>query len=162
MAENIECISNYEGAQSKMIVWAHNLHVDNKFMGGILKKDYGDQYYIIGFDFNKGSFRARNLEDKHKVETLMVGNAWKNSSGEVFSRLNIPAFFIDMQMAVKSNSIAAPFFTKKILQRVVGAEFSNKREPGYYFYDRLYDNYDGLIFVNSTTATQTIQGFQPL
>jgi erythromycin esterase len=154
MAENIEWISNYEGPQSKMIVWAHNTHVDNRFMGAVLKKAYGDQYYIMGFDFNKGSFRARNLEDKHKVETLTVGNAWNGSSGDVFSRLNIPAFFIDMEKAVKTNSIAAPLFTKKILQRVVGAEFSNKRELQYYFYDTLYDNYDGLIFVNSTTATQ--------
>ena len=157
MSENIEWILNYEGAQSKMIVWAHNAHVDNKFMGAILKKDYQEQYYIIGFDFNKGSFRARNQEDKDKVETLTVGNAWKNSSGEVFSRLNIPAFFIDMEKAVKTNSIAAPFFTKKILQRIVGAEFSNKNELRFYFYDHLYDNYDGLIFVNYTTATQPMQ-----
>jgi erythromycin esterase len=157
MAENIDWILNYEGAQSKMIVWAHDAHVGNWFMGAILKKTYEDQYYIIGFDFNKGSFRARNQEDKDKVETLTVGNAWKNSSGDVFSRLDIPAFFIDMETAVKTNSIAAPFFTKKILQRTIGAEFSNKHEQRFYVYDNLYNDYDGLIFVNYTTATQALE-----
>jgi erythromycin esterase len=157
MAENMEWILNYGGTQSKMIIWGHNLHVGNQYMGVIIKKDFQNQYYIIGFDFNKGSFRARNLEDADKVETLSVGNAWNGSSGAIFSRLNMPAFFIDMESAVKTNSIAAPFFTRKILQRIVGAEFNNKTEQRFYLYQPLYNTYDGLIFVNSTTATQAIK-----
>lgn len=70
MAENCEWIYNYEH-KNKMIIWAHNLHVaknitrDNNLpMGYYLNQKFSDTFYTIGFDFNKGEFRAYNTEAK--------------------------------------------------------------------------------------------------
>lgn len=159
MAENIEWILEHEGPDSKIMLWAHNYHVSknagintNKTMGSYLKKFYKDQYYVIGFDFNKGSFRAVDAR-VGKLKIFTVPEAKEGSSGHVFSGLNIPEFFIDIEQAVKTNSPAKKFFTKKITQRSIGAAFSMEWKNGSYIQDPLYDYYDGLIFVNEITAT---------
>ncbi len=159
MAENIEWILEHEGPDSKIMLWAHNYHVSknagintNKTMGSYLKKLYKDQYYVIGFDFNKGSFRAVDAR-VGKLKTFTVPEAKEGSSGHFFSSLNMPEFFIDMENAVKTNSSAKKFFTRKITQRTARAAFSMEWKNGGYIQDPLYDYYDGLIFVNETTAT---------
>jgi len=160
MAENIEWILRHEGDDSKMLVWAHNAHVSKTgqyfdSMGQHLKKMYGQQYYVIGFDFNKGTFRARDITPAAKMElkSFNVAGAENGSTGQLFSTLNIPAFFVDMENPVKTNTVAKKFFTKKIRQRSAGAGFSTDHEKLFYIDVPLYDQYDGLVFINETTAT---------
>ncbi len=159
MAENIEWILEHEGPESKIMLWAHNYHVSknegintNKTMGSYLKKLYKDQYYVIGFDFNKGSFRAVDTKS-YKLKIFTVPEAKDGFSSYFFSKLNIPEFFIDIEKTVRTNSPAKIFFTKSITQRLIGATFNMDREKETYIKDPLYDYYDGLIFVNETTAT---------
>ncbi|RYE30143.1 MAG: erythromycin esterase family protein [Sphingobacteriaceae bacterium] len=163
MAENIAWILEHEGPESKMMLWAHNYHVSknegintNKTMGSYLKKQYKDQYYVIGFDFNKGSFRAVDVKS-YKLKVFTVPEAKKGSSGYFFSGLNMPLFFIDMESAVKTGFPAKNIFTKSINQRSTGATFNMDWETKTYIKDPLYDYYDGLIFINKTTATTLIK-----
>ncbi|RYY07403.1 MAG: erythromycin esterase family protein [Sphingobacteriaceae bacterium] len=163
MAENIEWILEHEGPESKMMLWAHNYHVSknegintNKTMGSYLKKLYKDQYYVIGFDFNKGSFRAVDAQTR-KLKNFTVSEAKANSSGLFFAGLNMPEFFIDIEKAVKTNSPAKKFFARKIAQRSLGSTFNTDWKNGSYIIDPLYDYYDGLIFVNETTATMPLK-----
>jgi erythromycin esterase len=161
MAENAEWILDYEGPESKMMIWAHNYHISKtnisaKRMGYYLKKNYQDQYYCIGFDFNKGSFRAVDTKT-NKLKTFTVPEANVGSSGNFFSTLNMPEFFVDMEKAVKANSPAKSLFTKRITQRSTGAVFNMDKEKDTYLLDPLYEYYDGLIFVNETTATMPIK-----
>ncbi len=59
MAENIRWIRDQEGAEAKMIIWAHNLHVaTNTIMGNNLRKMYGNDMFVFGFAFNQGTFQA--------------------------------------------------------------------------------------------------------
>jgi erythromycin esterase len=157
MAENIEWILDHEGKDNKMLVWAHNGHVSKagKYfdsMGQRLEKMYNGQYYVIGFDFNKGSFRAWDFKTK-QMKVFTVTDAEKGSSGLLFSGLNRPAFFIDIEKAVQTKSAAKQFFSEKIRQRAAGASFSMDSEKFYYEDGPFYSEYDGLIFVNETSAT---------
>lgn len=154
MAENIEWISKYEGPESKIMLCAHNGHISKDDMGSYLKKDYKDQYYAIGFDFNKGSFRAIDIDKSHHTPPFFtVNEAKKGSSGELFNKLNIPAFFIDVEKAIKPNSAAKSFFNKNIEQRNIGWGFSTAKEKNFYSGGSIYSKFDGLIFINATTPT---------
>jgi len=161
MAENIQWILNHEGIDSKIMLWAHNGHIskstfsakyESKAMGYHLKEIYGEEYYPIGFDFNKGSFTAigDNGLSVYSVDAII-----KNSTGEVFSRLEKPSFFIDMKNLM-NNDIAKKFFTKRIWRRYIGGAFTPKHKYSYYTREPLFNDFDGLIFINKITASQPI------
>jgi len=62
MAGNIHWILDHEGAGTKMVIWAHNLHVaTTTIMGSDLRKMYGNDMFVFGFAFNRGSFQASEL-----------------------------------------------------------------------------------------------------
>jgi len=156
MAENVEWVLKYEGPKSKMMIWAHNGHIEKSdmMMGSYLKRAYKDDYYAIGFDFNKGTFRATDMTDHRGVVQFTVGDAEKGSTSFLFSQLNIPAFFIDIENAVKTGSPAKSFFIKSIKHRSISAGYSSKWESTQYLSNPLYDCFDGLIFINDTKPTQ--------
>jgi erythromycin esterase len=59
MTDNIRWILDHEGAETKMVIWAHNLHVATHTPMGInLRKMYGNELFVFGFAFNQGSFQA--------------------------------------------------------------------------------------------------------
>jgi len=158
MAENIQWILNYEGADSKIMLWAHNRHIDKyggsfSSLGTHLKTEYNDQYYAIGFDFNKGSFNAFDPKSS-TIKVFTVLNSREGSSGDFFSRTGLPVFFIDIEKAVKTNSDLEKFFTKNIYQRNIGGGYDpSTDENKSYFNEPLSKLYDGLIFVDKTSAT---------
>jgi len=157
MAENIEWVLNFEGPASKIMIWAHNGHISKTGMGSYLKRAYQAQYYAIGFDFNKGGFRAIDLSNgRYKLSTFTVDDAEPGSSGNVFSQLNIARFFIDIEGLEKTRSAARYYFTTKLRQRGIGAGFNTEQEGLFYLKLPLFDEYDGLIFINETTPTQTM------
>jgi len=59
MTDNIRWILDHEGAGTKMVIWAHNLHVATHTpMGSSLRKMYGNDLFVFGFAFNQGAFQA--------------------------------------------------------------------------------------------------------
>ena len=158
MAENIQWILDHEGANSKIMIWAHNRHID-KFggnfsnLGSHLKNLYNDQYYAIGFDFNSGSFNAFDTKTSG-VKTFTVQFSKPGSSGRLFDEIGLPVFFINMEELVKTNPDLKKFFSKNIYQRDIGAGYDPSLDDNRsYFNWPLYKLYDGLIFVDKTTAT---------
>ncbi len=158
MAENVEWILNHEGPNSKMMIWAHNGHINKipECMGGYLKDSLKDQYYAIGFDFNKGGFRSVDMKES-KLKDFVVGDAVKGSTGEFFSQLNIPIFFIDIEGIEKSNNPAISLMNKKMPGRSVGSGFDPDHEARFYEKESLNTRFDGLIFINEVTAAAGIK-----
>jgi erythromycin esterase len=105
MAENVNWLLNFEGADSKIILWAHNGHIqkikydlkrrDHYRMGMELKKRFGGQYYAVGFDFDKGSFSAVNYTNGAKFEPCTVINEDSSSFASQFKEVSHACFFID-------------------------------------------------------------------
>jgi erythromycin esterase len=64
MAANVEWIYASSKENNKMLVWAHNSHIQKtnqssmrkSSIGYYLNNSFGKQAYFIGFDFNKGTF----------------------------------------------------------------------------------------------------------
>lgn len=68
MANNLFHILDIDEDVEKVVVWEHNVHVSvgepetgEPNMGYELRNKYGDAYYALGFEFNKGSYQSRIL-----------------------------------------------------------------------------------------------------
>ncbi|HYC93647.1 MAG TPA: erythromycin esterase family protein, partial [Thermoanaerobaculia bacterium] len=61
MAENVEWLADVAHPGEKLVLWAHNGHVsaDNAFrMGSVLRRRFGSDMVIVGFDFDRGGFTS--------------------------------------------------------------------------------------------------------
>jgi erythromycin esterase len=62
MAKNTLWTSDLFGGNTKVVLWAHNMHVANYSaygsIGFHLREELKDDYQIVGFSFSKGSFTA--------------------------------------------------------------------------------------------------------
>lgn len=170
MAENVKWILDHEGEDSKIMLWAHNVHVakgtDNfngsnpeyaegnvKRMGSNLYDMYKDKMYVIGFEFNKGDFRA-NFTNKENGKTVngkcTLQAAKEGSAAYIFSKVN-PLFFIDFKNCEK-DSYAKSTLSNPIACHSIGAVFSGEAVS---FKPEVLDiRYDGLIFVDTTNAAE--------
>lgn len=77
-ANNLIEIIHSEAADTKFIIWDHNLHIgvgmpsqEDKVIpnfGYDLREKFGDQYYAIGFEFGSGEYLAREIQ----ADTFML------------------------------------------------------------------------------------------
>jgi len=164
MAENCEWIYNFTG-ESKMIVWAHNLHIakditknNNLPMGYYLSQKYPNEYYAIGFGFNSGSFRAYHTEKKKIMICTVPEVSIKNSSDYVFGQCAVPNFILDFKSA-QVNPTINEFLNKNIYSRAIGAQYNPKKDEngGKVSNQKLIKMYDAIIFIDNTTAVSPIR-----
>jgi erythromycin esterase len=166
MKKNIDWIINFEGGDTKIMLWAHNAHVEYatwftsnsdrqfKMMGLRLKETYKEQLYTIGFDFNRGEFYANaSVGDKKLKLTLFeIGTAPKDWLAWQFSQAGKELLFTDFANAVGNESVK-DWLEQRHKIRMVGALFFEefKSDPhNYYSPCYLSKSFDGLIFVNNT------------
>ncbi|HBS85612.1 MAG: hypothetical protein A2W91_14385 [Bacteroidetes bacterium GWF2_38_335] len=174
MAYNIVSIQNLENA--KMFIWAHNGHINidhspsfNKQlgtpMGGFLKKAFGQNYYSIGFTFNRGFFHAvvyvKNLKKddndypiteknwNYDLKECYVPVYKKNTFTKELSRIEIENFFIDIRYS--SNAL----FSKPFSSYSIGAVFINKKLNSQLIYAK--KQFDGLIYIDRSTSAIPIK-----
>ncbi len=148
------------------LVWAHNGHAAHfestdgwRTMGHYLRESLGEDYYAIGFEFNRGSFVAPAGGDLPVLRSV----ALEHLGGLVFSEYLLPPapseslafrlsqareddYFVDLRAAP---AVVRSFFESNRNLQSYGATPPHK--------DRQYEQYaplqlifDGLIFVETT------------
>lgn len=156
MAQNILWLSGT--GKEKMFVWAHNGHIcksPNPFemrdqpMGMYLDSMFGTGYYAIGFEFNKGSFRALNPKTQ-VTEEYSVPEYKKNNLTNILAKTGEDAFFIDLKGSCNK------LFTTHQSGYYIGAVFIPALWERYSKKLILKKQFDGLIFVNSTSSAVAI------
>ncbi len=149
MAENVKWILN-KNPQSKIILWAHNGHIEETGgrMGGFLKKEFGDDYYNIGFLSNSGTYTACNQQKELSNKNQM--NVTNPGSFEYsFHKTGLPCFYFDFKL-VNKNIEESKWLTKTMDYRNIGAmAMTNEFE-----YVKLSKLYDAIIYIDSTTASE--------
>jgi erythromycin esterase len=165
MKKNIEWILEHEGSNSKVLVWAHNLHVmyDSlpwkgkgyfKLMGLCLKDSYRDELYTIGFDFNKGRFLANRPMGLGKKELTVydIASAPSGTLANTLSKVPSNMFFIDIATAAKYKAIRDKWHGSVLMRNIGGMipEVCVIEQSCSFVPLPLLNAYDGLIFVNET------------
>jgi erythromycin esterase len=166
MTENLMYLIDQARPDEKFIVWQHNGHISleglwegEPNLGYALRAKFGHRYFAFGFEFGEGSFQSRmalpdaSLGDLKKITLLPppIGSLpW------YLSRADVGALILNLSapsgQAVVERWLQAP-------QTVHNA--------GWVYDDNIYHEwsvakkYDGLIYVDKTTATRpTKNGLQ--
>lgn len=156
MAENVRWIADHNPG-SKIILWAHNLHVTRgvnlgyRPMGSFLAEWYGAQYLNFGFAFDRGSFRAVDLNKK--LHEFSVGEAPEASLDSVLAKTGIPVFVLDLRQ-LPSQGAVAEWAQQPHLTRSIGAVYSEQSGRNYLISMKAQEWYDILVFINETTAAK--------
>lgn len=160
MAENINKLSQV--LQLKLVVWAHNMHIakgsgeyKKKTMGMHLSELWGKKYYALGFGFNQGQFAASNSQTR-SLEVFDAPPTRYDASDAFFAKAHHPNFIIDFRN-IKENTALAPFIHDKTVSRTIGGSYNPEQDSSRFYYKQvLSKQYDGLIFIRTTTASKIL------
>jgi erythromycin esterase len=146
---------------TKAFVWAHNEHINKKDMAGYkietlgsrLKKQFGANYYSVGFDFGSGKLTGYNIKNGKNLGRVIriLDKPYKNTYAQTLIKAQPDVYFIDMAQAIGNNT-ASKFFSTKMQQLFLGG-------PGFdpdnifLFKRKLAEVYDGIIFVKHISPT---------
>ena len=144
MAENVGWILDHAPADSKIVLWAHNGHVTKTptLMGKYLEDRYGDDMYVLGFNFGRGRYNAVSRQGliSHEAHPPVQG-----SLESLFQETGMPMFILDL----RHNSGPAKWFREPRLVQSHGSIASHCA-----FYPSIAtEDYDGLIWIDQTTPS---------
>ncbi|MGH9842088.1 MAG: erythromycin esterase family protein, partial [Blastocatellia bacterium] len=131
MAENIEYLMKTEGPGTKMVVWAHNAHIQtgsygqNPAVGGYLRKFFGEAYYALGFSFNEGGFQSRDVSEKGRgaLTEFTLSPAPAGYIDWYFARPGIANYVVDFRGAPKEGKVAQ-WLLSTLPMRSIGSVFA--------------------------------------
>lgn len=159
MAENITWIRDQAGPNAKIVLWAHNGHINSvpPWMGGYLRTSFGADYVNLGFAFGRGTFTAVTQTGT----TLGLLSTWsaslipKSSIEAAFDATTKPRLLLDMRKITSGGAAAAPL-GGPISMRSIGSTFDQQRESAYFSFQRFPDDFDLMIYLATTTASVTL------
>jgi erythromycin esterase len=167
MAENTAWWHDTYAPGSKMVLWAHNMHISKirGWMGDHLSKRYGAGYLNVGQTFGTGSFNALlgipapDTLPSLRSHTLIT---YRDESIEsVFLGTKLPRLIFDARRARTENSASTATLSLPMSIRAIGAVF-NPRIPtsGYAMPLNLKHDYDLIVWFETTTASGLLT-FEP-
>jgi erythromycin esterase len=158
MAENTLAILEENGPESRIVIWAHNIHISGREgkAGDYLRRELGDEAYLIGFAFNEGSFNSRT----GVVDTFSVGPVPRNHYAYPLAQVSdSPVRFMDLATVAQADEELAAWLTTPQLSRnfaelyhvarVLPAQSHLKAELPVLF--------DALLYVEQSTPTDVLE-----
>ena len=146
MAENVKWIYAGLKENSKILVWAHNSHIQKASqsrmrkeisMGHFLLNWFGESAYFIGFDFNKGTF----IFPHPSAELVSVFEEESHDFARILDEKNYDLCFIPFTDA-----------NQQTLNDEVGMRYNS-----YLMEHKYTDLYDAIFFVNEVTPTNVLK-----
>jgi erythromycin esterase len=165
MADNIRWILNQEGPETKMVIWAHNLHVaTNTTMGNNLHKMFGSDMFVFGFAFNQGSFQASEYpvgyiqyllfpseKGVHPFTVSSFQSKISTSLDGILAEAGLKYAVLNLQAMPKDGPVAK-WFGEGQLTRNIGSVYIDIYGTGV-SKQLLPQIYDALFFVEKSTAS---------
>ena len=165
MAKNIEFIVNSEGSNSRVIVWAHDMHVSSanmgarmSAMGSYLRQVYGNGYYALGATFGQGAFQSMNMDPEDQQRKGLIefslGPAEAGSIDWYFALPKMKDYLVDFRSSPKTPEITQWLNTSHMI-RSIGSGFSYKW-PWWQYTEPtvLQKRFDGMVFIEAVTRAR--------
>ncbi len=156
MAANVSRILEQIGAESKIMLWAHNAHISNSegWMGHYLKQQFGDQAYLLGFEFNHGAFTSR----MSTIHTYSVGPASMAYYAYALSEVGKPIQFLDFQTMSQDRVLEEWLEKDQSSHEFAELHAIYRLYPGWHTnYTSWLKLYDGVIFIEESTPAIGLQ-----
>ena len=159
MAENVRWIRDQAGPNAKIVLWAHNGHINavRNAMGGYLRTAYGSDYVTLGFAFGRGTFSAVQQSGNTLLSLgTFTSNTFPKSSIEaVFGATEKPRLLFDARQ-IASGGTAAAQLAAPIRMRSIGCCFDPLAESAYFSVTRFPADFDLLVYVATGSASQRL------
>jgi erythromycin esterase len=165
MADNATWLLQQAGPAAKMVLWAHNLHVQglspdsNQSMGHFLKQNYGTQLVTVGFTFYSGAFNAVSytaLTSQALSVTVHQASVPPDDSYEhFFHATGWPRMILDLRKA-QQGSPAMDWLLDRHPLREIGCCYDDS-DPGVFFQPViLQGTFDIVIYFEQTSPSHLI------
>lgn len=147
MADNVNWISEHSGPGTKIVLWAHNGHVNKRVgaMGHYLAERHGTDMIVFGFCFHEGTYTAVGNSG---LSTYGTSPSDVGSVEWAFHRTGFPRFMLDLRLATPDDTNSA-WLTEPIDFRSIGALAMSDA----FYQTNVVDDYDVLIFFNHTNPS---------
>ncbi|WP_406274687.1 erythromycin esterase family protein [Nocardia sp. NBC_00881] len=159
MFSTLIALREHLGAQSKIIVWAHNSHLGDARatemsdsgelnLGQLVRADSPDSARLLGFTTYTGSVTA--AEDwGGPARRMRVNPALYGSVEHMLHQVGAESFLVRLD----SESPVADRLRSPLLERAIGVVYRPQTERrSHYFFARPADQFDALIHIEQTTA----------
>jgi erythromycin esterase-like protein len=156
MAENVAHILEQNGLHSKIVLWAHNYHISNAEgkLGYYLKQMFGEQAYLLGFEFNQGAFTSRMAT----VHEYRVGPATPAYYAYALAKVNQPVLYLDFETMVRDPELQAWLAADQSSHHFQELHAVFRLHPAWHtLYTSWLDLYDGLIFIEESTPAANLK-----
>lgn len=167
MMDTLSNLLHLHGDNAKAIVWAHNTHIGDYHatdmlqngyinLGGLARERFGaDNVFLLGFSSYTGEVTAGSAwggaEKKMNLPRAQAGS-YEDYFHQASVSMNSPQFlttFNDLEEF-------SPLY-RKLGHRAVGVVYDpNHESHGNYVPTQMAKRYDGIIFVDNTTALKSI------
>lgn len=164
MADNVRWIADVAEPGSRVVVWAHNYHVNVfsdpfPWMGGHLEAELGEDYLPVGLIFHHGAFQAMDRTGGTRgLKEFTVGPPAAGTLEDTFERAGWPLCLLDLRRLPASGEVAE-WFRAPQLTRAVGSSFSGEADMAMELV--LPDVYEAVIYVEATTRARPNPPLQP-
>lgn len=177
MAENLSWVLEHESAD-RAVLWAHDSHVCRTVnfgattetapsLGSYLADRYGDDYFVLGFDFLSGSFSAVGvgLTPESELSTWSLDEPPADSITRVFAEIGYDLAFLDFDTA-SENDLLGEWLAEPRAKRKLGAVYygpdgpSENEKDGQEAHNAaraLPEAFDGLLFVRETKPSRVLE-----
>jgi erythromycin esterase len=163
MAENIRWILDREGPDAKMVVWAHNGHVEaeqqerNGSMGSHLRRMFGGDMVVFGFAFNQGGFQAVEMPfpSERGLRVFEVPPAPQDSLDGMLASAGLRVAALNLR-AVPRDGPVGKWFSEPRATRSIGAGYGESFAVNFFTKQVTPEIYDALLFVETTTAARPL------
>ncbi|MEO7456555.1 MAG: erythromycin esterase family protein [Gemmatimonadaceae bacterium] len=156
MAENVGWIRDQAGPNGKVVLWAHNGHIQSVegFMGGHLRAAYGSDYVNLGFMFGTGGFNAVGLNGEG-LKAWQTSFVPTNSIEAIFAGTNKPGLLLDTR-TIASGGVAAAAFGGPIAMRSIGSSYNSSSESSFFGPETFPGAFDLLLYIQVTTPSRLL------
>lgn len=158
MAENVSWLRKFYG-QEKIVLWAHNGHIWNEksfatngvtAMGWYVRERYKHDYFALALTANTGIYSA-NLAGRLRRDNEIILDSTARCVENYLHQSGVPQGFINFRTIKESDYFYSWFAARQGL-RFIGSVVL----PTQFGYTYLLKNFDGLVFIDSTTASRPL------
>jgi erythromycin esterase len=163
MADNVIWLLEEAGPREKLVVWAHNMHVNNRahWMGSHLRAVYGRQFLIAGLTFYEGAFRALaggpTPDAFEGVQEYRAGPAPVDSYEAFFHAADHPTMIVDLRAAAPDSPTGAWLAGPRPFRRIGSVYQPSQAERHFSAAVPLPAEYDLIVHLDTTSASVPVR-----
>ena len=152
MSENLLWILNHSKETSKVIVWAHNGHIQktDTVMGHYISNKLKQKYLAIGFAIDHGKYTARHWKT-NKLSAYNLKPSYPGTYEYYFHLVGKPLFLLDFKR-LNFKDPRSKWLNKKLAFRQIGAVFS----PEQFSTEQILKDFDIVIFIDKSTPSKLL------